>query len=142
MDIFLSINNREQVIRLPVLPKEFKIQSGMKNESFDTINQGEIKLIGMDSLKSISIQSFFPNQDYPFLRDRRYKGWEYIKILEEWKSRRVPIRLVITDSSNELVNMPCTIESFEYGQQDGTGDIYYTLTLNEFKFIKLEQKVV
>ncbi|WP_053955097.1 hypothetical protein [Inediibacterium massiliense] len=142
MDIFLSINNREQVIRLPVLPKEFKIQSGMKNETFDTINQGEIKLIGMDSLKSISIQSFFPNKDYPFLRDRQYKGWEYIKILEEWKSRRVPIRLVITDASNELVNMPCTIESFEYGQQDGTGDIYYTLTLNEFKFIKLEQKVV
>lgn len=142
MDIFISINNREQVIKLPVLPKEFKIQSGMKNETFDTINQGEIKLIGMESLKSISIQSFFPNNDYTFLRDRSYRGWQYVEMIEAWKDRRVPIRLIITDSPKELVNMACTIESFEYGKQDGTGDIYYTLTLSEFKFIQLAQKEV
>ncbi|TCO78018.1 hypothetical protein [Marinisporobacter balticus] len=142
MDIFISINNREQVIKLPVLPKEFKIQSGMKNETFDTIGQGEIKLIGMESLKSIVIQSFFPNNDYPFLRDRSYRGWQYVEMIEAWKDRRVPIRLIITDSPEELVNMACTIESFEYGKQDGTGDIYYTLTLSEFKFIKLAQKEV
>lgn len=136
MDIFLSINNREQVIKLPVLPTEFRIQSGMKNDTFDTIRQGEIKLIGMTALKAIAIQSFFPAKEYSFLRDDSYKGWEYVEAIEAWKARRVPIRLVITDSP---VNMPCTIESFEYGIQDGTKDIYYTLTLSEFKFIKLNQ---
>ncbi|WP_432662443.1 hypothetical protein R9X47_18120 [Wukongibacter baidiensis] len=139
MDIFLSINNREQVIKLPVLPAEFKIQSGMKNETYDTISQGEIKLIGMDSLNSISIQSFFPDKDYAFLRDGGYKGWQYVEIIEKWKTRRVPIRLTITESP---INMACTIESFEYGMQDGTGDIYYTLTLSEFKFINLNQSEV
>ncbi|MTI57489.1 hypothetical protein [Geosporobacter ferrireducens] len=139
MDIYLSINNREQLITLPVLPTEFRIQSGMKNDTYDTISQGEIKLIGMETLKSISIQSFFPSKDYSFLKDRAYKGWEYVNMLEAWKTRRVPIRLVISDTP---VNMACTIESFEYGLQDGSGDIYYTLTLSEFKFIELGKRSV
>lgn len=139
MDIFLSINNREQVIKLPVLPAEFKIQSGMKNETYDTISQGEIKLISMETLKSISIQSFFPSKDYSFLRDGTYKKWQYVEIIEDWKSRRLPIRLTITESP---INMACTIESFEYGMQDGTGDIYYNITLSEFKFINLSQRQV
>lgn len=139
MDIYISINNREQVIKLPVLPKEFKIQSGMKNESYETISIGEIKLIGMPTLKTISFSSFFPGQNYPFVRDQTYKAWEYVEMIETWKLRRVPIRLIITETP---INMACTIESFEYGPQDGTGDIYYTLSLSEFKFIELEKKVV
>ena len=139
MDIFISVNNREQVIKLPVLPKEFKIQSGMKNENYDTISIGEIKLIGMPKLKSISFNSFFPAQDYPFLRDKTHKAWEYVNMIEEWKSRRVPIRLIITDTP---INMACSIENFEYGEQDGSRDVYYTLALEEFKFIQLEKRRV
>ncbi|WDV47144.1 hypothetical protein PV797_05430 [Clostridiaceae bacterium M8S5] len=139
MDIFLSINNREEVIKLPVLPTEFKTNSSMKNQSYETISQGEIKLIGTESLKTISIQSFFPNKEYEFARDDKYKGWEYVELIEDWKKKRIPIRLTIT---NSLINMPCTIESFEYGLQDGSGDIYYTLSLSEFKYIDLDQKEV
>jgi len=134
VDIFLSINNREQVVQLPVLPKEFKIRTGMKNENYDTIGQGEIKLIGLPALASITIESFFPVRDYPFLRDRTYRGWEYVEMIEAWKARRLPIRLIITDTP---INMPCAIESFEYGPQDGSGDIYYSLELSEFKFVEL-----
>ena len=135
MDIFLSINNREQVMQLPVLPKEFKIHTGMKNQTYDTISQGEIKLIGLSALASITLESFFPVKDYPFLRDRTYQGWEYVEMIETWKVRRVPIRLIITDTP---INMACSIETFEYGPQDGSGDIYYILELEEFKFVKLE----
>jgi len=135
VDIFLSINNREQVMQLPVLPREFKIRTGMKNETYDTISLGEIKLIGLPALNGIALESFFPMKDYPFLRDRTYQGWEYIEMIEAWKARRVPIRLIITDTP---INMACSIETFEYGPQDGSGDIYYILELEEFKFVKLE----
>lgn len=139
MDIFISVNNREQVIKLPILPKEFKIQSNMNNQSYDTISIGEIKLIGLSSLKSISLSSFFPNQEYSFIRDKTYKSWDYVEMIEDWKERRIPIRLIVTDTP---INMACTIESFEYGEQDGSGDVYYTLSLSEFKFIKLEKRSV
>lgn len=134
MDIFLSINNREQVMQLPVLPRQFKIATEMKNQTYDTISQGEIKLIGLPALASVELKSFFPVRDYPFLRDRTYQGWEYVEMIETWKVRRVPIRLIITDTP---INMACSIETFEYGPQGGSGDIYYTLELSEFKFVKL-----
>lgn len=136
MDIFLSINNREQVIMLPVIPKEFLIKSPYKNEGFESVSQGELKLIGLRGLKSMTISSFFPQQEYPFTRDDTYKAWEYIEMIENWRERRIPIRLVITDTP---INMAVVIENFEYGIKDGTGDIYYTLTLSEFKFITVRR---
>ena len=139
MDIFLSINNREQVIQLPIVPSEFKIPSPMNNETYTTINQGDIKLIGQRGLKSITIESFFPNNHYSFSRNKAYAGWEYVETIESWIDRRVPIRLIITDTP---INLAMTIENFEYGPQDGTGDIYYSLELEEFKFIRLASKKV
>ncbi|MEK5171821.1 hypothetical protein NST63_01005 [Heyndrickxia sp. FSL W8-0496] len=139
MDIFLSINNREQVIQLPIVPSEFKIPSPVNNETYTTINQGDIKLIGLRGLKAITISSFFPAKDYPFSRDKTYHGWEYVEIIESWIDRRIPIRLVAT---NTPVNLPMVIDNFEYGLQDGTGDVYYSLSLSEFKFVNLVKKKV
>lgn len=139
MDIFLSINNRKQVIQLPIIPKEFKIQNPMNNETFTTISQGDLKMIGKRGLKSLTIETFFPSKDYQFLKSRKYFGWEYVNIIESWIDKRIPIRLIITDTP---INMAMTIESFEYGVQDGSGDIYYSLQLSEFRFIKLNSKKV
>ena len=69
MDIYLSINNRAQVIKLPVIPAEFRIQSAMNNENYTTISQGDIKLIGLKGLKGLVIESFFPAKEYVFSRD-------------------------------------------------------------------------
>ena len=45
MDIYLSVNNRAEVLRLPVLPPEFTVSKGRNNEVFDTVSQGQLKLI-------------------------------------------------------------------------------------------------
>ncbi|RKD26681.1 hypothetical protein BEP19_15855 [Ammoniphilus oxalaticus] len=139
MDIFLSINNREQVIQLPVVPSEFRIPNPQNHETFTTINQGDIRLIGKRGLQTITIDSFFPSKDYPFLRSRQYWGWEYVDIIQSWIDREVPIRLIIT---NTPINMAVTIDDFEYGPRDGSGDVYYTLPLTEFKFIELKSRGV
>lgn len=59
MDIFLSVNNREEVIQLPIVPSEIKIPSPENHEKMDTISQGEIMLIGSDGLKEFTIDAFF-----------------------------------------------------------------------------------
>lgn len=142
MDIFLSINNREQVMRLPVVPSQFKIQSPFSTKTFDTINHGEIKMIGLRGLKSISWESFFPSKNYTFCKDRTYKGWDYVNTIEKWRDRRVPIRLIITDKSDndQVINIPVVIENFEYGVKDGSGDIFYSIVLSEFKFIEFKKE--
>lgn len=144
MDIFLSINNREEVIRLPVIPSKFKIKSPVTTKTVDTVNQGEIKLIGLKKLKSIGWESFFPNTDYTFCKDSKYKEWDYVNILEKWRDRRVPIRIIITKNSDSesIINMPVVIDNFEYGIKDGSQDVYYSIDLTEFKFIELKREGV
>lgn len=131
MDIYLSVNNREQVIKLPVVPNEFEVSSPMGGERWQTMNQGELNLIGVKGLRGISFKSFFPRHDYRFLKDRVYQGWDYVRALEEWRDRRVPVRLIITDTP---INLPVTIDSFEYGPKDGSRDIEYSLSMTEYRF--------
>ncbi|GEC84685.1 hypothetical protein LSP03_44280 [Lysinibacillus sphaericus] len=139
MDIFLSTMDRKQIIQLPIVPASFKIPSPVNNEVFTTINQGDIKLLGRRGLKSLTIDSFFPSKVYPFSRNNKYFGWEYYEIIEGWIDKRMPIRLIM---SNTPINMLMTIENFEAGLQDGSGDVYYSLALSEFKEIILETKKV
>lgn len=139
MDIFLSTMDRKQIIQLPIVPASFKIPSPVNNEVFTTINQGDIKLLGRRGLKSLTIDSFFPSKVYPFSRNNKYFGWEYYEIIEGWIDKRMPIRLIM---SNTPINMLVTIENFEPGLQDGSGDVYYSLALSEFKEITLETKKV
>ncbi|MGE7838005.1 hypothetical protein [Viridibacillus arvi] len=139
MDIFFSENNRKKVVQLPIVPSEFKIQSPFNNETYTTISQGDIALIGQRGLKTIAFSTFFPKKTYSFARSKKYKGWEYVELFESWRDKRIPIRLVIT---NTPINMLILIDNFEYGPQDGSGDIYYSLSLSEFKEIKLKTKRV
>ena len=133
MDIFLSVNNREQVLKIPVLPSEFTVSKPQKNEVFETINQGELKLLGLAGLKSIAWSSFFPIREYSFLRDRAYKGFEYAYIIDKWIEAKIPIRLVITDTP---INIAVTVDSFEYNIKSD-GDLYYSITFGEFRFVEV-----
>lgn len=139
MDIFLSVNNREEIIQLPIVPSEYKINSPVNNETFTTINQGDIKLMGERGLKDLTIDSFFPNHEYSFARSNQYTRWKYVEMIESWIDRKLRVRLLVTGSP---VNMVMAIDNFEYGVQDGSGDIYYSLSISEFKDIKLQKKMV
>ena len=109
MDIYLSVNNREQVIRLPVLPAEFSVAKPQSNTVFETVAHGQLKLIGTPNLKSISWSSFFPSKDYPFLKDRTDKAFGYLYTIDTWIQQKLPIRLVITDTP---INMVCCVDDF------------------------------
>ena len=131
MDIFLSVNNREQVLQLPVLPAEFTITKPQKNETFETVSEGDLKLIGVPGLKGITINSFFPVRDYPFLKDRTYKGFEYVYIIDKWIEAKYPIRLIITETP---INMVCCVDDFQYTIKKD-GDLYFVLSLSQFKLV-------
>lgn len=84
MDIYLSVNNRADILKIPVLPSQFTISKPQSTETFETVSHGELMLIGSPKLKSISISSFFPIRDYPYLRDKSMKGWEYVYKIDTW----------------------------------------------------------
>lgn len=140
MDIVVSANNNEEVYVLPVVPPlEDLINSTYNNGTFDTMQLGEINLIGMKGLRTINIQSFFPTKEYPWIKKgASSNGWDYVNFFNKWADNRNPIRIIITSGTNTIINMACTVESFNYGI-DKVGDIKYTLDLKEYRFVKAEK---
>lgn len=125
----------ESKFQLPVKPSDFLVDVAQNNTVVNVINLGDINLIGNTGLREISLSSFFPAQDYNFSNNsERKEPFTYVKTLNEWRESGEPIRVIITG----LLNMQCTIESFTWGEQDATGDIYYTLYLKEYKKPKVK----
>jgi hypothetical protein len=133
MNVIFSANNRQEVLNLPIVPSDLSWDNPSSNEEFETIQHGKVNLIGLDGLITLSIQSFFPMQDYPFAKSK-VKGLECVDFFKRWRAKRVPIRLVVINKAgNELLNIPITVENFIYGL-DPSGDIAYTLEIKEFRF--------
>lgn len=133
MDYYLSFNNNEERIRLPVIPSSFEVNIPHQNTTVNITNLGEINLIGKAGLMSMTIESFFPAQQYSFcLYSGFLKPYEYIKLLLKWKDSGKPIRVIVTGTP---INYAMAIESLTYSEVDGTGDVYFSLELKEYKFI-------
>lgn len=133
--IYLSINNNEEVILLPVTPEEYEISEPWNNQEVEGLNQ-VMNIIQTKGLSSIPLESFFPSKDYPFLLSRDMWGMEYVETIKRWRERRVPLRLIITNDGKAEVNMAVTIDNFTYSK-DKSGDIKYKLDLKEFKFVEV-----
>lgn len=132
VDIYLSINNSEEVIHIPVTPPQITVKSAQGTETFETSGYGIIRIIGCRELQSISWDSFFPVHDYPFVRDTSMKGQEYADKINNWRDRKLPVRLVITSSgfANLDINMACAVTQLN-GAVGSNGDYNYTIQLDE-----------
>lgn len=136
MEMWLQKEN-DAKFQLPVKPSDYVVSVSHKNTTVNVINLGDINLLGNTGLREIPISSFFPAKDYNFSNnsDRKEPQW-YVDKIEEWRKANEPIRVIITDT----LNMECTIESFSWGEQDATRDIYYSLALKEYKKPKIKAK--
>lgn len=118
-------------LRFPVLPSEYELASEHNNQSVDINTYGEVALLGKRKLKTLSLSSFFPAKKQTFTTGAyQIKPQEYVKTIEYFKDH-APFRCVITGSRS--VNMLCTIESFAWGENDGTGDITFSVDLKEYR---------
>jgi hypothetical protein len=129
MEIWLK--QRSKRVMLPVLPQEYQVTSDQNNTVVNVIGIGDVVLKGKRGLQRITFSSFFPMRyDRSFCETSNLrKPKEYVKLIESMK-RSGALKSIITETP---VNYWSTIETFEWGEQDGTGDIYYTLTLQEYR---------
>lgn len=137
MEFWLSFNNFQEKLQLPVNPGEFNIKVGNKNTVIDIQNLGDINLIGKEKLAEIQLSSFFPKNFAPYCATQYFPGpYEAVALIEKWRKSGKPIRLIITETP---INMACAIEDFEYGERGGTRDVEYTLLLREYRFIQIKK---
>lgn len=139
MEFWLKKSESDK-FQLPVKPSEFAVNVSHKNTIVNVIQKGDINLIGKTGLREISLSSFFPAKDYNFSNNSgRKTPLTYVEKIETWRKSGEPIRVIIT---GDVLNMQCTIESFSWGEQDATGDIYYSLALKEYKKIKTKKSTL
>lgn len=137
MEFWLSWQNNTEGFQLPVPPSNYSINNKSMNSTNNINEIGEINIIGNNGLREISIESFFPNRNYYFCKITPLAPYDYVNMLLKWKDSKKPIRLIITDTP---INIAVTIESFEYGERDGTHDVYFSLELKEYRFININNK--
>ena len=132
----LTIDNVQYV--LPVPPSSWEIQGSNNVGSTNVMNFGEMNNGSQPNLKTTSISSFFPIKNLGFVSSSEFKEpLKYIEAFDKAREKGTVIEYQITDT---LVYMNCIITGFNYGEQDYTGDYYYTLEIKEDKSIELVNK--
>ena len=129
MEIWLKQGKTE--LRLPILPSSWENAGGQDNKT-ETVNKtGEVNLLGLDKLDTLSISAHFP--DKPMYYDQ-YTGYpkpqKCVEMIEKMKKNGV-VTLIITP----YINTQATIESFSWGfkDDDKTGDIHYTIETKRYR---------
>ena len=127
------IKQESDSLHLPVPSSEFKIARGGNNETFKVENLGEISFIGKTNLATISFESFFPAKQYTYCQYKMFPSpFDCVALIDKWQNSGKPVIFTVTGTN---INFECTIDNFEYSQKDGTGDIFFTIELKEYRRI-------
>lgn len=134
-NIIFSANNNEEVMILPVVP-EIEVNKPQNNVQFETINNGTLNLIGEEGLRTFSITSIFPSQEYPWLRPGSVADpFKYIEFFNKWRGKKVPFRIITSrPDGTEWFNMAVLVDKFNFSVRRN-GDIAYSLEVSEYPFI-------
>ena len=130
--VILSSEGEE--LTLPVTPWKYQVTTSQNNKVVDILDFGEALLFGNAKLKKLKFSCFFPNQErhegHKYLVGDNYSPSECIDQIIKWKEAKKPVRVIITDSP---VNLMMGIMDFNYHEKDGTRDIWYEISFNEYK---------
>lgn len=125
MNIYLS--NKDVEVRLPVLPASFEINKGRIISVEQVEGLGEVSILGKRTLHSLSLESFFPANQAPFCTHSDIeKPYDYVSKITKMMAGSISLKITTTNIKGDYL-----IESFRYGEKDGTGNVYYNIDLKE-----------
>ena len=119
----------KQALTMPVMPPSFEISSENDHQIVNIVNLGEILLKGNPKLRTLTFSCFFPAQEYVFADTTDINPYGLVNKITQWKDEKVSLRVVI----DVQVDFTCVIQSFSYSENDGTGDVSYTISFLEDK---------
>ena len=125
---------------MPVTPESFQVSHGINMETVNIHTLGDVAIAGYPTLASIKIDLLFPGQNYIFANFSKLQNPYtcYIDGFKNYMNNRNRMRFVI---SGTTINVPVKLENMDYGEKDGTNDVYATLTFRERKDLKAAQGI-
>lgn len=143
-----TLSGDGKTVTFPVLPASFTVTNPRNNQTINVINIGDVNVIGNAGLATLKFESFFPANDYPFVQggglgSRMFGGlgglmnqvkdpYTYVQQIKDMQAANTPCQITITGTD---VSMPVTVETFEYGEKDGSGDVSFSLSLREYRYL-------
>lgn len=122
----------ESVI-FPVSPPSFEVGNVYNNSTVNVNSLGDINMLGKRGLTTVKFSSFFPAQDYSgIVNNNSDSPYSYVEKIKSFAEKGQPCKLAI---SNTNINLNVTIDSFDYSEKDGTSDVYFSISLHEYRYI-------
>ena len=135
MEMYLK--NDKHIFRFPILPSTINVQDYAIINDSNITGLGDVAIFGGKGLRTIEISSFFPNpkRKYKFVNYSNYpKQWTCVSKIRSYMNNGEVMRFIVTGTE---INFQVRITDFTFSQQDGTGDVYYTINLKEYREIKI-----
>ena len=129
--IYLSAKNDAEGFRLPINPEKVDVSASGDGEEYTIAKLGKVNIPKDVELEEYSLESFFPLEPSHYSLTEHKKPQYYIDTLNRWRKEKLAIRYIYVNGSfaiNELV----TIENFNYNESDGSGDVYFNISLKKY----------
>jgi hypothetical protein len=125
-------------IVLPIPPEQFELSVSQNNQTVNINNAGDLAMIGKTGLKQLSLESFFPGQNYNFCVVPPGEPYSYIRSIDSWRTSGYPCHINILGTP---IDFDCLINNFSYREQDASHDVYFRLDLIESRDLAAESLV-
>ena len=136
MEMYLKKDDKD-IFRFPILPSAINVQDYAITNDSNITGLGDVTVFGGKGLRTIEISSFFPNpkKKYYFVSYTDYpKQYDCVTKIKKWMDKGEVLRFIVTGTE---INFQVRITDFEYSEQDGTRDVYFTINLKEYRKIKI-----
>lgn len=135
--IILKNTETGEELALPITPKSYPMAAGRSVERLDMAQTGQIALPGLRTLFTQTLEFMLPAQSYPYLvsgaaADPSY----YLDKLAAWSLEANVCRYVVAGTN---INSPVLLGPLEWGEKDGSNDVYCKLPLYEYRYLEEAQ---
>ena len=136
MQIIFRNTRTGEELAMPVTPPDFQVEMGRLVEQVDMAGFGQVNLPGLEALFNEQQTFLLPSSE----RNYTQSGWTgdpYAAVdkLVRWSMARDVLRMIVTETP---VNVAVLLPPVRYGEQDGTRDVYVTLTLRQYRDLEAE----
>lgn len=118
-------------LTLPVTPARYAWGVGRNIETIHISQLGDVyRPGGRSRFSGEALECLLPAQNYPWMEPGAVANPQYyLDILTAWAAAGEPVRYIVSGTE---INTLVYLESVEWREQDGTGDVYASLWLREY----------
>ncbi|MCI8539525.1 MAG: LysM peptidoglycan-binding domain-containing protein [Oscillospiraceae bacterium] len=136
MERYFYFLDGSRTLALPVTPKSFTWEQGITVETVNISQTGDVHLPCNEIRYSGKIECMFPANPYSWLAPGAVtQPYSYVSQFAGWSQAKKPVRFLVAGGA---VNSLVLVESIQYREQDGSGDVYAAITLREY--VELEAR--